>query len=98
MAKIDKLPFDYEDAIEQRFGKRTEIVYRAKEKTIHISLDYASESWLTFENYKFLADLFKTSKVNTGMWINAGSGCPTCGNDGPEIGGITFEVSDVVIE
>lgn len=93
MKKSDYLPYDYLMSIKEKL-KTSDVHYNKKLKQVIVS--NIGSDYLTFDNFKFLADLFKTTKVNTGTFIDVGGGCPTCGTDDPELE-IEFIVSEVEV-
>jgi hypothetical protein len=54
----NKLPYHYDFEIKEHFGKGTKISYNSDRSEVSVTPAYSAESELTYENYKFLADLF----------------------------------------
>ena len=46
----------------------------------NLTIDEVNSEFINFDNLKKLSDLFKTTKINTGMFVRS-NGCPTCGYD-----------------
>jgi len=46
----------------------------------NVKINYVNSEFINFDNLKELSDLFKTTKINTGIFART-EGCPTCGFD-----------------
>jgi hypothetical protein len=95
---MSKLPYHYDFEIKEHFGKGTKVSYNPDRSEVSVTPAYSAESELTYENYKFLADLFKTTNVTTDIFISQGGGCPTCDGDSASIDTITFYINNAIVE
>lgn len=82
--------------VKEHFGKKTVVSASAGLHTIFVIPGDSSESDLTFENYKFLADLFRTTKISTDLLLGIDGGCPTCQGDSPAINEVTFKIYNAI--
>ncbi len=86
---------DIQSKIKERFPGAS-VYLSGDNKIVEVAVYSSGEDSLTFENYKFFSDLFKTNSITTGLYINHNGGCETCGHgESNEVERVTFKITNV---